>query len=255
VAPQTLTDGVAQSYLPAKSVSGSHVTATTTARRDRVPEEDAGRITVVVVAGIRVYRDGLCQLLRAHPCIANAAPGRNVDEALILLHAIHPNVLVVDVASNAGLLAARRLGEAAAHVPVVGTGISDSEREVVAAAEAGLAGFVSADADVDELIAAARSATRGELLCSPRVADILRRRITTLARDLTHEETARLTAREREVMALIEAGLSNREVAGRLSIEISTVKNHVRNVFEKLDVRDREAAVSRLRLDDAVCRT
>jgi DNA-binding NarL/FixJ family response regulator len=231
------------------------VADTTTARPDRVPEVDPGRITVVVVAGIRVYRDGLCQLLRANPSIATVASARNVEEAMILVHAIHPNALIVDVASPEGLLAARRLGGAAGHVAIVGTGVSESERGVVAAAEAGLAGFVGAEAGVDELIAAARSATRGELLCSPRVAAILRRRITTLARDHTREETARLTAREREVMSLIEAGLSNRDVARRLSIEVSTVKNHVRNVFEKLDVRDRETAVSRLRLDDTACRS
>ena len=119
------------------------------------------------------------------------------------------------------------------------------------AAEAGLDGFVSAEADIDELVATARTAVRGELLCSPRVAAILRRRITTLARDHTRDETARLTSREREVMGLVDAGLSNREVARQLRIEVSTVKNHIRSVFEKLDVRDRNEAAARLRLAES----
>lgn len=200
----------------------------------------------MVVAGIRVYRDSLCQLLRAHPSIAAAESANCIDEALMLIGSVRADAVIVDVAAPAGLEAARRFGDAAPRVPVVGTGVTTSERDVVAAAEAGLAGFVSDDAGLEELVEVVRSATRGELLCSPRVAAILRRRLTALASDRGRDETARLTAREREIMALVDAGLTNREVARRLSIEISTVKNHLHNVFDKLDVSDRDAALARL---------
>jgi two-component system nitrate/nitrite response regulator NarL len=222
------------------------VTDSSTARSKRLIGADSERIAVLVVAGIRVYRDGLCQLLRAHPSIATAACARGVDEALLVMRSLQPDALIVDVASPSGMLAARRLGEAVPQVPVVGTGLAETERDVIAAVEAGLAGFVSGEAGIEELIEAARSATRGELLCSPRVAAILRRRLTALSHDRGREEAARLTMREREIMALVDAGLSNREVARRLSIELSTVKNHLHNVFDKLDVNDREAALARL---------
>ena len=165
----------------------------------------------------------------------------------MMLGSVRPDALIVDVAAPAGMLAARRLGEAAPRLPIVGTGVANCERDVIAAAEAGLAGFVSDEAGLEELIEVVRSATRGEMLCSPQVAAILRRRLTTLAHDRRREETARLTAREREIMALVDAGLTNREVARRLSIEVSTVKNHLHNIFDKLDVNDREAALARLR--------
>jgi DNA-binding NarL/FixJ family response regulator len=88
------------------------------------------------------------------------------------------------------------------------------------------------------------------MLCSPRVAAILRRRVATLASALGTQHyglsRGRLTARELDIMALVEDGLTNREIAEHLSIEVSTVKNHLRNIFDKLHVRHRAEAVARL---------
>jgi DNA-binding NarL/FixJ family response regulator len=186
------------------------------------------------------------------PGIVAAVAARSLEEASMTMQTVRPDVVVVDVASNAGLVVARRLAEEAEHVPIVGAGLADTDRAVVAAAEAGLDGFVSAEADIDTLVASVRSAARGELLCSPRAAAIMRRHITAIGREYLRSDAGRLTTREREVMILVDKGLSNREVARQLHIEVSTVKNHIRNVFEKLDVRDREAAAARLRRSDLV---
>jgi two-component system nitrate/nitrite response regulator NarL len=98
-----------------------------------------------------------------------------------------------------------------------------------------------------------RSVTRGETLCSPRIAATLFRRVAALAADrrVGDERTLRrLTRRERQIVDLIADGLSNKEIAHRLQIEFATVKNHVHNILEKLQVTRRADAVAALRRAD-----
>jgi DNA-binding NarL/FixJ family response regulator len=85
-------------------------------------------------------------------------------------------------------------------------------------------------------------------VCSPRLAATLLRRVAVLAADRAQPRVeARLTARELEIVELIDEGLSNKEIASRLCIEVPTVKNHVHNILEKLDVRGRAEAAARVR--------
>jgi DNA-binding NarL/FixJ family response regulator len=122
------------------------------------------------------------------------------------------------------------------------------EDQVVACAEAGIAGYVDRDASLRDLVATVRSVARGELLCSPRIAARLMRRVAELADQPRPPQTpAHLTRREREVVALIDEGLSNKEIAQRLNIELPTVKHHVHNVIEKLGVRSRLQAAAHVR--------
>jgi DNA-binding NarL/FixJ family response regulator len=128
-------------------------------------------------------------------------------------------------------------------IPVVAIGIADSDTEVLACAERGVAGYVTRDGSVEELAATIRGAARGELICSPQTAGTLMRRLATLAAELNpRSATARLTRREREVAALMQEDLSNKEIASRLRIEVATVKNHVHNVLDKLQVHRRGEA-------------
>jgi DNA-binding NarL/FixJ family response regulator len=90
--------------------------------------------------------------------------------------------------------------------------------------------------------------TRGEFLCSPGTAATLLRRVAALAAERhTADNGARLTPREQQVVRLIDEGLSNKEIARRLSIEVRTVKNHVHSILEKLQVRRRGEAAARMR--------
>lgn len=87
---------------------------------------------------------------------------------------------------------------------------------------------------------------RGEVLCSPRIARLAFDRVSTLARRVDHGYTineGRLTRREAEIVRLIDDGLSNKEIAARLHIELSTVKNHVHNILDKLHLRNRYSVV------------
>src|SRR2546421_13075479 len=120
--------------------------------------------------------------------------------------------------------------------------------DVLASAEAGAIAYVPREASLEDLVAVIECAVRGEAVCSPRVAGALLRRIAVLATDGRSDRVpARLTKREREIMGLIDEGLSNKEIAKRLRIEVATVKNHVHNILEKLQVHRRGEAAARVR--------
>lgn len=161
---------------------------------------------------------------------------------------VAPDVALLSMASRDGLTALGALRAAVPSVPVIVFGIKEFEDEIVACAEAGASGFLPRQGTVAELEETVAGVLRGETVCSPRVAALLLRRVTTLAEARTPTDgTAGLTPREREVLMLIERGMTNKQIATTLGIEVRTVKNHVHNLLEKLRVRRRGEAAARLR--------
>jgi DNA-binding NarL/FixJ family response regulator len=130
-------------------------------------------------------------------------------------------------------------------LPVIGFGISESATDVIGCAEAGLAGFIDQTGSVDNLVAAVGDALRGEFKCSPRVTTILCARLARLA-DHGDRAPASLTPRELEIAGMVAEGLSNKEIAQGLRIGPTTVKNHVHNILDKLNVRRRAAIAVRV---------
>jgi DNA-binding NarL/FixJ family response regulator len=126
--------------------------------------------------------------------------------------------------------------------------VPNREPAVIECAESGVAGFLTTDASIDDLVAAVEAVARGELLCSPSSAGMLLRRLGSLARELPRPSAvAALTSRELEVVELVEQGLSNKQIAQRLCIELPTVKNHIHHILEKLGVRRRGDAAALVR--------
>lgn len=120
----------------------------------------------------------------------------------------------------------------------------DSTDEVVAVVEAGVSGYVPKEASLTELVSTIQSVSCGEMPCSPSVAAGLCRRLADLAPRQDQAPQRRLTVRERQVLALVGEDLSNKEIARRLCIEVTTVKNHVHNLLEKLQVHRRRDAIA-----------
>lgn len=202
-------------------------------------------IRTCVVSDVRLYREGIRQLLDGQRQIAVVAVLAYDEDDLATAARLEPTVLLLDVAGEKGAAALRRFVEKLPEVHVVALTVSDSEAEIVACAEAGVDGFVSRASSVSELVDAVESAARGEPVCPPKIAAVLLRRVQTLAEPDEHTETAaRLTPREREVVDLIAVGLSNKQIARHLSIELSTAKNHVHHILEKLGVQHRSEAVA-----------
>lgn len=201
-------------------------------------------LRVLLVAEVRLFREGLARALAAQAEFRQVETAA-ADEALTILPTRPPSLVLADsaIARNTDLVARA----AAVGVPVVAIAVAEEdEAEVLACAEAGVAGFVARDATLDDLIAALHVALRGDVRCSPRVAALITRRFSILAKSRPPEHLS-LTRRESEIVDLLDAGLSNKEIASRLMIETGTVKNHVHNLLEKLHVRSRGQAAAMVR--------
>jgi DNA-binding NarL/FixJ family response regulator len=128
----------------------------------------------------------------------------------------------------------------------VALGVVDAA-EAVRWAEAGVDGFVERRDAPDELSAVLASVMLGQLLCSPQLGAALLQRVRELSSEWPGDQLGRLTARELEIVALIGEGLSNAEIAERMSLRLPTVKNHVRSIMQKLQVRSRLAVATATR--------
>lgn len=196
-------------------------------------------VLVVTIVGVRLYRDGLERAMAGAEAVRLVGSAPDVDAAQPVIRREAPDVVLLDVA--AGDVAVREVRATAPGAAVVALAIAEDEHDVIPLAEAGVAGYVSRDASVTDLIDAIVRVAHGDTVCSPRVAGLLVQRVSRLAgAELGHEE--RLTARELEVADLLE--LPNKEIARRLSIQVTTVKNHVHNILEKLGVSRRADAAA-----------
>jgi two-component system, NarL family, nitrate/nitrite response regulator NarL len=209
-------------------------------------------VPLVILSDVRLYREGLALNIRSR------GPGIEVvgicADSVEVLESVrgHPEAIVlVDTGMADGLAQVRRLVQGAPGVTLLALALApESEHEIVAAAEAGIGGYIPPEASIEDLVRVVEHAARGEMICSPRVAGTLARRIASLASGRGPSPgTAALTAREREVLELLEIGLSNKQIARRLSIRLATVKNHVHSILAKLNVKRRGEAAAALRGD------
>jgi two-component system nitrate/nitrite response regulator NarL len=203
-------------------------------------------IRVFIVCATRLYREGLTQILAAQSDIAVVGTAADSEQAVPGLRELGPDVVLLDAALPGGAAELLTLREEDPEAKVVALTLPDAEEDVIQFAEAGVSGYVTRDSSVDDLVATIRSVDRGELICSPRMAAALLRRLSAVATEHS-QSTPRLTLREREIVQLIDAGLANKEIAGRLHIQVSTVKNHVHNILEKVGVHRRAEIVRQLK--------
>jgi two-component system, NarL family, nitrate/nitrite response regulator NarL len=204
-------------------------------------------VRTLIVAQTRLFREGLADALRPVVELDVVGTARSAQEAWARIAETRPALALVDTGGADGVALVSAL---AGELPVVALAVPEHEAEIVTLAEAGVAGYVTREAALADVVAAATSVARGETLCSPRVAATLFRRVAALAAEARRREAAELphlTHREQQIIDLIEAGLSNKEIASRLQIEFATAKNHVHNILEKLQVARRADAVARVR--------
>lgn len=205
-------------------------------------------VRVLVLGHIRLYRDALASLIATHKTlkVIGAAP---IDDNLPrLVTSERPDIVLVDGASVRGGDLVRRILASVPEASIVAYGILDEEHEAIDCAEAGVAGYVRGDATRDELVATIMGVACGEFRCSPRIVSLMFKRVAILAAE--HRETGLatlLTAREKQIVALVDHGLVNKEIASQLGVEVSTVKNHIHNILEKLRVSRRGEAAAAVR--------
>ena len=205
-------------------------------------------VTVLVVDGVRLHRENLVQALSGEDCIAEVRSSADGEEAVRALGDRGFTVVLLSMAGDDGRAICRSLVAAAEPARVVAYGVPAHESDILICAEAGVAGYLLCDEPYPELMRAVATAVHGGVWCPSRVAAILMRRMGPHgAVPERPGGPGRLTGREREILTLIDDGMSNKEIARTLGIEVRTVKNHVHNLLEKLQVRRRGEAAAMLR--------
>ena len=205
---------------------------------------------VFIVSEVRLYREGLARLPRRGQRLEVVGAAADVPDALAALG--EPRGAARGGAARPpGPGRPRGAAELEAAVPtarIIVLNVSDADEQVVIAwAEAGVGGLLARDVDVDDVAQAVQTTASGGTVCSPRLAALLLRRVGRSAQD--RPVTSPLTSREREIAALLEQGLSNKEIGARLQIELPTVKNHVHSILTKLKASRRGQAAAMLRED------
>jgi DNA-binding NarL/FixJ family response regulator len=205
-------------------------------------------IRALVASDIRLYREGLAEGLRSSGRVELVGTAADPAASIAAAGDLAPDVVLVDLAMTGWEETVRELVATGDEIRVVVLGVREVEDEVLACAEAGVSGYVTREASLDELVDVVESVGRGESLCSPRISALLLRRVTELSGSRRQPDLAdRLTPRETQIVELIDEGLSNKQIAGRLSIELATVKNHVHSILEKLQVERRGEAAAQVR--------
>jgi DNA-binding NarL/FixJ family response regulator len=196
-------------------------------------------IKLLIVDDHPVVRDGLSAMFARDPEFEVLGEAADGAEAVRLALALGPDVILMDLRMPGmdGLTAITELGRRGSPARVLVLTTYDTDSHVLPAIEAGATGYLLKDAPRTELLRAVRAAARGEAVLSPSVATRL------MSRFRAPSGAGPLSHRELEVLELVAAGTTNREAAARLFISEATVKTHLLNIYSKLGVSDRAAAV------------
>lgn len=199
-------------------------------------------ISVLIVDDHPVVRDGLRGMFDSAPGFRVLGEAADGVEALERAAALDPDVILMDLRmpGGGGVDAIRELSRRGARARVLVLTTYDTDSDTIPAIEAGATGYLLKDAPREELFTGVRAAARGRAVLSPAVAS----RLVSAVRTPVAPGDEPLSAREREVLALVARGTSNREIARELFISEATVKTHLSHIYAKLGARDRAAAVA-----------
>lgn len=202
-------------------------------------------VRVFIADDNRLLREGLASMLAEIDDISVVGMASSGSQAIDQIKQLLPDVALVDIGmpDKDGLDVTVTLYNELDTVKVIILGMPDLTDEIMACIEAGAAGYVLKEASFDYLVESIRSVQRGESFCSPRMAASLFSRVAELVGEKIPESSVKLTQREVEIINKIADGLSNKEIAEQLYIEVQTVKNHIHNILDKLQLHNRLEAV------------
>jgi two-component system nitrate/nitrite response regulator NarL len=214
------------------------------------------RLRVLIVSDVRVVREGLRSILAEQDevdVVSTVDMHRAADQTARL----HPDVILFDAARQDSVEFLKELVASVPHSKVVAFGIKETDEEILALAAAGTAGYICNSTKSNDVAKVLEQVMCDELPCSPRAAASLYRRVATLSQAGNEPVTVAgagnhicsvaLSRRELQIAHLIDDGLTNKQIGRELGIEPGTVKNHVHNLCEKLEVHRRGEAAARVR--------
>ena len=212
-------------------------------------------IRILIVDDHQLFRDGLRALLLSAPDTEVVGEAANGKEAIQLAAETQPHVILMDIQmpDGDGIAATRQITAANPQIGVLMVTMFEDDQSVFAAMRAGARGYILKGARHEEMLRAIRAVGSGEAIFSPAIAS---RMMAFFAHPQTapprpaaapNDTLAELTEREREILALVAQGQSNADIAAALTISVKTVRNHVSNILNKLQVADRAQAALRAR--------
>jgi DNA-binding NarL/FixJ family response regulator len=206
-------------------------------------------IRVLIADDHLFFREGVRVLLDSVPETEVVGEASNGDEAMAKAATLQPDVILMDLHMPGlnGIEATRHILRTSPHIGVLVVTMYEDDHSVFAAMRAGARGYLLKGADQAEMLRAIQAVSRGEAIFSPTIAGRLMHYFAALGSGHLPLVFPELTDREREVLTLIAEGRSNTEIAERLVLSPKTVRNHISNIFNKLQVVDRAQAIIRAR--------
>jgi DNA-binding NarL/FixJ family response regulator len=213
---------------------------------------DDGRLPqplrVLIVDDHALFRRGLLMVLRQEADMEVVGEAEDGYDAVQKAQELMPDVVLMDVRmpKRSGIEATREIRELLPHVKILMLTISDEEADLYEAIKAGASGYLLKEISIEEVAEAIRSVHSGESQLSPSMASKLLTEFAAMSRRADEQQqlvAPRLTEREMDVLRLVAKGLNNRDIGQELLISENTVKNHIRNILEKLHLRSRMEAV------------
>jgi DNA-binding NarL/FixJ family response regulator len=206
-------------------------------------------LTVLIADDHPLFRKGMRVLLETEPDIEIIGEATNGREALEMAAMNQPDLVLMDLQmpGGGGLAATRELRGSNPNIRILVVTLFEDDESIFTALRAGALGYILKDADEEEMLRAIRAAGKGEAIFSPAIATRLMDYFAETRSLVPPEVFPELTDREREILTLIARGQSNKAIAEALTISLKTVRNHVSNIYSKLQVADRAQAALRAR--------
>jgi DNA-binding NarL/FixJ family response regulator len=209
------------------------------------------RIRVAIFDDLALFREGLRSLLEVHADIEVVGEASNGEEAIAVAKSLRPDVVLMDLRMPVldGIAATRRLCEPRASCRVIALTTFDDDESVFDALRAGAVGYLLKDVPSERLLEAIRAAARGEGFLMPSITTKVVAEFARLSRAMPRPTPLAepLSDRELDVLRWVARGASNKEIATNLRIAEGTVKNHMTNILDKLEVLDRTGAALKAR--------
>jgi len=218
----------------------------------RPPAPGPAEIRVAIASRVNLVRESLAASLRHRHGVVLVDAVDLDPRGMARIAETKPDVVLIDLGQIAPVTAAQLIKEASPGCKLVAFALDETDDQIFAYAAAGFCGYVPRQSSADELCGALVDAMAGRMRCAPHIAAAMFSRLASLLRELDPPAALpALSSRESEILALVERGRSNKEIARQLRISAATVKNHMHNILQKLQVNRRGEAAARLRLSHA----
>lgn len=205
-------------------------------------------MNLIVLTPVRLLGDGLAASLGRRPGIIVRAVVNDLAKLRHALTTMEVDLVLIDVTQGVDLFDVRSIAAERPDVLLVALGLDEQRQNVIRCGRAGFTGYVARDASVDALCKALSDVVQGCLACPAEISGGLLRALFRMEPSPDGSTPSHpLSRRETEVLQLIGRGLSNKEIARELFLSVSTVKHHVHNILEKLDLSRRAQAMQRVR--------